>query len=132
MTDYFDFFNQRIGKMMQRQAETFAAQEAECVPIQGGATEASNLLVDKNLTVLALLIPLLLPKANVNVMKVIVLIFPLLPHLHLHLHLQEEIQILRPLLSLYLVRTFPPPLLILPRQMVRFTTLKPLLMFKVV
>ena len=28
MTDYFDFFNQRIGKMMQRQAETFAAVTA--------------------------------------------------------------------------------------------------------
>ena len=28
MIDYFDFFNQRIGKMMQRQAETFAAVTA--------------------------------------------------------------------------------------------------------
>ena len=28
MVDYFDFFNQRIGKMLQRQAETFAAVTA--------------------------------------------------------------------------------------------------------
>ena len=68
--DYFDFFNQRIGKMMQRQAETFAAVTAppcknfSSTPLDSATTDGSLYDTQTSTNVQGMLVPANLYSCN--------------------------------------------------------------------
>lgn len=70
MVDYFDFFNQRIGKMMQRQAETFAAVTAppcknfSSTPLDSATTDGSLYDTQTSTNVQGMLVPANLYSCN--------------------------------------------------------------------